>query len=251
MVLGEGSCSAEIPCARSASPAAFAVRRVYASVVRNVGSCGACASASCRRASAASGACSSQRLRPLKADCAPKQRMPVRYSANPTSTAARLQPNIVSASRALPRAVFPQPPLGGRSAPAQYRLGEPCAAATVFQCHLCLKSAPGGTRHLRCRKAQALNLTGGERGGRKWPPETHGKSCSLTRCVARLSAHLGSHYITVLLFPEITWGAGHPRNVEVVLFLTLHVRPSVQGDPTLLGWVLLDITVHGLSSPLA
>jgi hypothetical protein len=32
--------------------------------------------------------------------------MPVRCSATPTATAARLQPNIVAASRALPRQYF-------------------------------------------------------------------------------------------------------------------------------------------------
>jgi len=55
MVLGEGNWVSAIPCARNASPAALAVSRIYASVVRNVGSCWACASANSRRAAAASG----------------------------------------------------------------------------------------------------------------------------------------------------------------------------------------------------
>jgi 4-cresol dehydrogenase (hydroxylating) len=38
-------------------------------------------------------------------------------------------------------------------------------------------------------------------------PWTHGTSCSPTRLVARWSDHLGSHYIAVLLFPEITLAA--------------------------------------------
>src|SRR5919198_6752797 len=45
-------------------------------------------------------------------------------------------------------------------------------------------------------------------------------------------------------------GAGHPCNVAVLLLPALHVRPGVEGNSTLLGWVLLDITVHALSSPL-
>src|SRR6516165_6008396 len=66
LVLGAGSWSSGTPWARRAPPAAWAVRRVYASVVRHVGACCAGASASWRRASAASGYCSSQRLRPLR-----------------------------------------------------------------------------------------------------------------------------------------------------------------------------------------
>jgi len=114
-------------------------------------------------------------------------------------TAGRLRPQAEHA-----RAVFCQARRNGLAAPAQYRLGEPCAAATVFQRHLRLKSTPGGTRHLRCREAQVLHLTGRERRLRKWLPETHGKSCSLTRFVARLRDHLGSYHTAVLLFPEIT-----------------------------------------------
>src|SRR5262245_28859332 len=114
-------------------------------------------------------------------------------------TAGRLRPQAENAC-----AVFRQPHRNGLAAPAQDRLGEPGAAATVFQRHLRLESTPGGTRHLRCREAQVLHLTGRERRLRKWLPETHGKSGSLTRFVARLRDHLGSYHTAVLLFPEIT-----------------------------------------------
>src|SRR5262249_34001792 len=114
-------------------------------------------------------------------------------------TAGRLRPQAENA-----RAVFRQPHRNGLAAPAQDRLGEPGAAATVFQRHLRLESTPGGTRHLRCREAQVLHLTGRERRLRKWLPETHGTSCSRSRCGARLGDHLGSYHPAVLLFPEIT-----------------------------------------------
>jgi hypothetical protein len=100
--LGEGTGSVETPGSRRAAPAAVAVRRVYARVVRNVGAGGACPAARWRQAAAASDAGASQRLRPLQAACAPTQRRPVRCSATPTTTASRLQPTIVSASRARP-----------------------------------------------------------------------------------------------------------------------------------------------------
>src|SRR5262249_9472273 len=73
-------------------------------------------------------------------------------------TAGRLRPQAENA-----RAVFRQPHRNGLAAPAPDRLREPCAAATVFQRHLRLKSTPGGTRHLRCREAQVMHLTGRER----------------------------------------------------------------------------------------
>src|SRR5207245_11071757 len=60
------------------------------------------ASASCRSAAAACGDCSSQRLRPLKAACAPRQMNPVRLSAKPSATVWRPQPKRVSANRGLP-----------------------------------------------------------------------------------------------------------------------------------------------------
>ena len=44
--------------------------------------------------------------------------------------------------------------------------------------------------------------------------------------------------------------ARHPGNVEVLLFLSLDVRPGVQGDTSILGLILLDICLHGLPSPL-
>ncbi len=46
MVLGEGNCSALYPCALSTCKAAWAVSRVEVTLVRNVGSWCACASAS-------------------------------------------------------------------------------------------------------------------------------------------------------------------------------------------------------------
>jgi hypothetical protein len=52
-------------------------------VVRKVGACCACASASLDRAAAASGGVSSQRWRPLQAACAPRHLSPVRLSASP------------------------------------------------------------------------------------------------------------------------------------------------------------------------
>jgi hypothetical protein len=50
--------------------------------------------------------------------------------------------------------------------------------------------------------------------------------------------------------PRGHWGTRYPGNVEVVLFLSLHVRPRMEGDASVFSLVLLDITVHGLSSPL-
>ena len=46
------------------------------------------------------------------------------------------------------------------------------------------------------------------------------------------------------------WGTRYPGNVEVVLFLSLHVRLRMEGEASVFGLVLLDITVHRLSSPL-
>jgi hypothetical protein len=74
IVLGEGHGSFSSPWALTASSAALAVSRVEASVVRHGGSCCAGASASRPSASAASGSCSSQRVRLLQADCAPTTR---------------------------------------------------------------------------------------------------------------------------------------------------------------------------------
>ena len=50
--------------------------------------------------------------------------------------------------------------------------------------------------------------------------------------------------------PLSHWGTRCPGNVEVVLFLSLHIRPRVEGDASVFRLVLLDIAFHGLSSPL-
>jgi hypothetical protein len=41
--------------------------------------------------------------------------------------------------------------------------------------------------------------------------------------------------------------AGHSGNVKILLFGSLHVRPGMEGNPSLFGLILLEITVHGLA----
>ena len=118
--------------------------------------------------------------------------------------------------------MFRPPHLHGLTAPAQERLGEPCAAVTVLQRPLRRKRPSGGTRHLRGREAQVLHLTGCECGRRKWMPETHGKSCSPTQVVVRWRAHRGRQYITVLLFPEIALKALQGLGTSYVLLDTFY-----------------------------
>jgi hypothetical protein len=47
--------------------------------------------------------------------------------------------------------------------------------------------------------------------------------------------------------PRGDWGAGQPGKVEVLLFPSLALRPRMECDTVLLGWILLEITVHGRS----
>jgi len=102
MQLTDGSCVCSKPKARSCFNASSAVNRVYARLVLNVGSCCECACANCHSACAASGCFCSQRLLPQRADWAPRQRRPLRLSANPSLTVSRPHPNRVSANLALP-----------------------------------------------------------------------------------------------------------------------------------------------------
>ena len=83
MVDGDGRGASRYPGVRQGSQAAWAVSRVEARVVRHGGSGWACAAASPRSASTASGGSSSQRWRPLQADGAPRHRSPGRLSASP------------------------------------------------------------------------------------------------------------------------------------------------------------------------
>src|SRR5512139_3235091 len=106
MVLGDGSWSFWKPCARNCFKASAAVKRVYDSNVRKVGSCWLCNSANAHRACATSGCFSSHNLSPLQAACAPWQMTPVRCSFNPNCTVSRPQPNTLSARRALPWQYF-------------------------------------------------------------------------------------------------------------------------------------------------
>jgi hypothetical protein len=48
-------------------------------------------------AAATLGCWSAQRLRPLKADCVPRQMIPLRRSASPSATVRRLQPKVSAA----------------------------------------------------------------------------------------------------------------------------------------------------------
>lgn len=98
----EGNCVSATPWARSCFKACAAVNRVKATVLLKVGSCCACASANVHSACATSGNFSSQRLPPLRADCAPTQINPLRFSASPVLTVSRPHPISVSACRALP-----------------------------------------------------------------------------------------------------------------------------------------------------
>ena len=47
--------------------------------------------------------------------------------------------------------------------------------------------------------------------------------------------------------PRGDWGTGQAGNVEVFLFPSLVLRPRMERDTGLLGGILLEITVHGLS----
>src|SRR5438093_12948104 len=49
--------------------------------------------------------------------------------------------------------------------------------------------------------------------------------------------------------PRGHWGTRYPGNVEVVLFLSLHIRPRMVGDDSMFGHVLLYVTIIRLHAP--
>ena len=96
-----GTAPASSGMARNASRTAWAVMRVKAKAVWNLGSAWACGPTRRRMCSSSAGCFSSAVGRPRDAKSSP-QRMPERSSWSPVWTASRPQPTVVSARRADP-----------------------------------------------------------------------------------------------------------------------------------------------------